>query len=489
MNPIFTSYNISKNSEKKQADGVGVQYAATNVQEACKKSTEIFFDNWSHSFGIDDSLIEIKLSPTTNSRGIFAKEGLKKGDCFLTIPSKRFISKKNILEEFQANSLLNESCTALFNDERDALIIYFMHLRYKTPESPYYKLLPKSIGVFDEWDTDSVEYQFLLHSVSPLEQQSLMERATYIKFKFNGIKHQLEKLFHPHLVSFDDYLWARIQVTSRAMEFPKDNSLVVVPIIDFANHSYRDQNAFWELTKDGKGMGLFLLKDCPKDSEIFISYEKKDQFQMLCIYGFCVADNPCEYLQLSPNMEVLFNQGISSDMTELAVEKLMSRKGELLEQLRGPESFLIHRPSKNELTPNFGCYNPTMGIFSDTYLAIMYVCILDSIPAGISFETKNPENIKDFLLYCQSRPDNDILCMWIYNIMIEEISDYISVLSESRPPGYSSPTAQSSRLDNIDILRNFNRTSLEKILHVLEDLMKEYSSRPTVILYIKENAS
>ena len=297
---------------------------------------------------------------------------------------------------------------------------------------------------------------------------------------------KLKKLLHPHQVSFEDYLWARIQVTSRAMEFPPDGSLIVVPIIDFANHSYRDQNAFWDLTNDGKQMGLFLLNECPVDSEIFISYEQKDQFQMICIYGFCAKDNPSEYLQFPPNMEVFINQSLSPEMKPLQVEELMRKKCELLEQLRGPESYLIHRPAKKEL--DLTNPNPTNNAFSDTYMAILFLCLLKSIPSEISFKTHNSEIIKDFLIYCQSRDDFEILSMFIFNIMFEELSDYISILSKSKRPE-SSSKEQLSRLDNIDILRKFNKTILEEILQLLQDLVKEFSSRPAVLQYLKENGA
>ena len=77
----------------------------------------------------------------------------------------------------------------------------------------------------------------------------------------------------------------------------------MLPLIDMCNHSFTP-NCKLQPTGDGD-LQLVTLQDIPHQQPLLISYGSLSNDFLLMDYGFVVADNPFDRVQLSFNLDLL----------------------------------------------------------------------------------------------------------------------------------------------------------------------------------------
>ncbi|KAL2912058.1 hypothetical protein HK105_208487 [Polyrhizophydium stewartii] len=151
--------------------------------------------------------------------------------------------------------------------------------------------------------------------------------------------------------TLEDFMWSNGAVWSRAMSAASaaeaapppqgktapaggwTDDLVIVPLIDFANHS-PTPNAYWCLTE--RGMELRLKEPLAEGDEIFISYGDKPNEELLFTHGFIVPGNSNRVVVFKVPVETIAAIGppVPSEEARLA----HASASELLAQMRAAQT-------------------------------------------------------------------------------------------------------------------------------------------------------
>lgn len=138
-------------------------------------------------------------------------------------------------------------------------------------------------------------------------------QKSYIIEKLEALKKDLKLIESLNLssnlkISFDDYLWSHLIITSRAFPYRIINPaadphlVMLLPIIDLLNHK-PNSKVEWSSSSNGNFKFSNLdTHDNDKDDnkiEIFNNYGPKSNAELLMGYGFVLEDNEFESLQLS----------------------------------------------------------------------------------------------------------------------------------------------------------------------------------------------
>ncbi|KAJ3121367.1 hypothetical protein HK098_003743 [Nowakowskiella sp. JEL0407] len=151
--------------------------------------------------------------------------------------------------------------------------------------------------------------------------------------EFTLLKTHLQELSGDNAVELDRWLWADAVFWSRILSFqsasdyndlelPYADDLHLVPLIDFCNHTTDEPSARWHLTPSGMEIrSTSLTASLSPGSELFFSYGRKSNVELMFIHGFCVVDNPDESIMFpAPIVELKEeNNGLAKKL-EIIVE-------------------------------------------------------------------------------------------------------------------------------------------------------------------------
>ncbi|OZJ03752.1 hypothetical protein BZG36_03068 [Bifiguratus adelaidae] len=132
----------------------------------------------------------------------------------------------------------------------------------------------------------------------------------------------------------DAVYWSRIidaesQDGDSQIGDPMENkTLMMVPLVDFANHSSTASNARWVLDTSKQTFTLVTLEGSTlrPGEQIFISYGTKSNAELLFMHGFCEPDNDVlgEWVT---SVEHVFSGETNSDMLALAKIEWLKQSG------------------------------------------------------------------------------------------------------------------------------------------------------------------
>lgn len=114
----------------------------------------------------------------------------------------------------------------------------------------------------------------------------------------------------PSLLPKKDFLWAWMCINSRClyMEVPqaKDSAdnFTMAPYVDFLNHLSEDQCG---IKIDTLGFQVFTTSAYKPNEELYFSYGPHSNEFLLCEYGFTLAQNKWNYVDITPFITLLFN--------------------------------------------------------------------------------------------------------------------------------------------------------------------------------------
>jgi hypothetical protein len=425
-----------------------------------------FMETWARDRGIIFEDAELRASKK-GGYGLFTTCNTEKRILF--VPFDQLLSLKNCGRYIDA--------VHFPIDEKQALILIFLLLR--TSRLPGYEAylshLPAEVDYPLTWEKESIEY--------------LLLEGTGMEIAFQAKEHSLQQAFDKLKGGFtlEDYIWAEHMVSSRSMESPIDSSIFVCPILDFCNHSERP-NAFWQPTHDG--IELLLNGTVGKDTELVISYGPKSNSELFFSHGFILAENPIEQSSfLPPFFELQDHPATIHDVDSLSVDPAVlcgsvKDKKELALQL-GFDSIISLQPPDNASS----IVNPSKGAVGDLSLATMYLCMLTSEQG---FKKNNgtyelngvPINRDNFLLLCKENPFYDIVSLQVWSILVDMVSQRIDGLSQEMEDEIKGINPNVSL---VELYRQDQCKSLQKILPVLEELQSSFVDTPIVQSYLSRN--
>ncbi len=258
----------------------------------------------------------IKLKPVKAfGRGIVAQEDFTKGAPVALISRKCIIragltiakSKncKKLYEEWTKENSENIMKTKTHQTMDKALIaMYLLEEKAKGKVSffhPYVDMLPPTVDYVPvTWSAEEVENWFQGSFMVPAIKS---RRNDLHNEYYQGVLSVLPEFRHRLGFTFEDYLWARVIVATRAFRIyihgPLDaieeksmsanSQIVLVPIADLLNHKKKPQTE-WTFNVALNAFTLTATQRISANSPVYDSYGDKSNFEFLLNFGFTSHD-------------------------------------------------------------------------------------------------------------------------------------------------------------------------------------------------------
>ncbi|BFZ58394.1 hypothetical protein PYCC9005_005456 [Savitreella phatthalungensis] len=243
--------------------------------------------SWASSRG---ATIENVRAGVIDGRGTCLVRVETEKDARIVIPADLLLSKDNIraFAESQPGfkELLNEwSFKVPLTHKRTLLLFFAWDRRHGSPWSEYTAALPDKIDSPVWWDDDG---RLLLvgTTVEGVAEDKRAFTAAWLRVQ----QARPEASALTKSISLDELLHYTLLIDSRAL-MSKEDDAVMVPVVDFANHSSGrppapgSQNSAWEHDRES---GEFVLATLPNvgGQELLFSYGKRSAGELLLNYGF-----------------------------------------------------------------------------------------------------------------------------------------------------------------------------------------------------------
>jgi histone-lysine N-methyltransferase SETD3 len=244
-----------------------------------------------------------------SGRGLICKNPINMGNALFQLPLAITIDKPKALEAFQG---------ALPDDINEYFAIALMLIKQKSLGSksfwsPYIDVLPTSEEVnptliWPEEDLALLETSPLVAATRSLKRK-LQSEFEMLKEKYMDAR---PDLFPPEVFTFDEYLWAFINIFSRAIRvgLQAGEEIIMCPYADLINHNpfantyivaERPFKPFNPIRGD-EVITIYADKDYRKMEQVYISYGPKSNADLLLLYGFCLDRNPFNSVEIKVSL-------------------------------------------------------------------------------------------------------------------------------------------------------------------------------------------
>ena len=260
--------------------------------------------------GLDS--LEISFRGTPNSRGIYAKTQVAKGQPIMAIPKCLLITHELISNSPTIDRLLTGTLK-LKSPKHSLLAVFLLEEFFKGKASfwePYLDTLPTDLSNFPIFYTES---QLAILKNSPLLSTVIAKKINILK-DYENICEFLGHEEFQNKFSLDDFAYCRCMVSSRIFGFEVDKKKTggFVPFADMLNHkSYDALN--WHFSDADQKFTLHSTETVEPNQQVSNSYGQKCNSRFLMNYGFIPPQNA--------NNEYRFILGITKD-TPLYLPKL-----------------------------------------------------------------------------------------------------------------------------------------------------------------------
>ncbi|OLQ11569.1 hypothetical protein AK812_SmicGene4584 [Symbiodinium microadriaticum] len=237
-------------------------------------------------------------------RGVFAREALWPDIDFCRIPQKLLITERLAEGSLTFGQALRQSAEELMPSAAGLLLLTALLLRDSAAESaraapgaggesffaPYYQALPTEVRQMPScWPAD--------HWLHAAIRGSHLERLVKAKRHSLGLEFSLlQSHAAEHIpICWEDFLWCRCMVASRAYSLPLDgvtSQRCMVPFADLLNHGQGEElsarYAFQPGSSADDGYVLMrITKPVADGREVFQTYGEKNMPTLFVDYGFC----------------------------------------------------------------------------------------------------------------------------------------------------------------------------------------------------------
>ena len=247
--------------------------------------------------------------------GLLSGKSIAPGDVLFYLETNLIINYSTVLSD-------EEFCSRIMGKPRFivCLAVYLLFRRnvLKSDERllSWYEKLPQKFNLPFSWSDE-----FISHLPFCLRQG-----ACEIRRQFDEDYREVRKSFSFVECSFDDFLWAFSIAHTRCLKWPVDVEksplldvsgdidYVLVPYADFINH--RSDALVRTEVKNGR----FHLVSCfsqKANNQVFINYGFHSNAYFLLQYGFVPPDNPHDFIEISINQILFITQYSDDDKREL----------------------------------------------------------------------------------------------------------------------------------------------------------------------------
>lgn len=244
---------------------------------------------------------DIKIKQNDNNRFLYTNKKIKKNINIFEIPHKCIMTTEmayncnivKLLNFFKYNFKSSNTPLALFLLEEKLNLNSFW--------KPYIDILPKTYNDFPQYynknELEQLKGSFII--------EFIRSRNLELEDEYNEIINFLPDYENKNKITLDDFIWAKIVVTSRGFNLKiKEKKIVcLVPLADMLNHS-KNFTTFWSFNSDKQSFILSSI-DNINIGEVFDTYGYKCNSRYLINYGFTLSSCNMSYNN-NYNCAVLF---------------------------------------------------------------------------------------------------------------------------------------------------------------------------------------
>ncbi|KAJ1630143.1 hypothetical protein T492DRAFT_1005533 [Pavlovales sp. CCMP2436] len=262
-----------------------------------------------HPLGIATTTKDQDLQPS--GRGLLATRGVRQGDPLFRVPEKVCITRRN------AKTVLGEEVATDALGEHETLALLLMVERSRGDASfwaPYLDVLPRTVG---EVNTPATATTTTTPTTTNTPATATTATTTAAATATTTtISNTTLGLASKEEMGMEQFEWAMMILFSRAINMRAMDALVLAPYADLLNHSPAS-NAIFEAEKTWMAEGYEIV--CYADrmygqmEQVYLSYGKRSNQELLLLYGFVIDRNPFD--------EVVLRVAIDPELTPRFAEK------------------------------------------------------------------------------------------------------------------------------------------------------------------------
>jgi len=221
----------------------------------------------------------------STGKGFVSSLEIKQGEELLTIPRKLLITPNIVL-----NSKIGKRLKQIENiDEEMVITIFLMHENYNggSAWAPFFKALsPISTPIlFSDHELKELEGTFLLEETVELKAQYQQEWE-HIYDSFSQIQGAIEDIY-----SWENYIWARTLVNSRAMPIEIDGvtqlTFIPLPVLPYHNANAK---LIFRFNKESDSLSMYTLTSYGKNGRISHCYAHSNH-KLFLDHGLVIEGN------------------------------------------------------------------------------------------------------------------------------------------------------------------------------------------------------
>ncbi|KAG3098139.1 hypothetical protein PI124_g16948 [Phytophthora idaei] len=256
------------------------------------------FLQWLQDNGATFPKLQWPVTTPNGLRGAVATESIATSEPMLCIPQRLLISEELCWQDPQLGPVFRDNRDVFTRDDpiMALFIVRELLLEERSFFHPYLAILPYPESVQD-WTHDELR---------ELHDERLVDAATrrsseidvYYRRVATRLQEKYSEEFPETLYTFDKFkfAWKTIQARTFGRRLPWTT---LVPFADCLNHS----NVATKYDFDVNDNGLFRLypsatTSFAKGVEVFNSYGRRSNFQLLLDYGFALTDNEWDYVDV-----------------------------------------------------------------------------------------------------------------------------------------------------------------------------------------------
>lgn len=256
-----------------------------------KEETE--FLHWLRARGEVEARSSVTVGTSLHGRGLFALRPIQEGERILKISKNLIITPDKLHEELK--SLLHKGIS---NCARLALVILAeQHAGQASEWAPYITSLPQLGALHNTVLWTDVELE-MIHQSSSVYCQTLQFRASILE-EFAAIQHVFQHC--PHIfgqnVTLRDFRHAYALVNSRAWGVGPENTVGLVPFVDFLNHDPHSQS-FLSFDNEYEYAEVIADRDYAPGEHICINYGRFGNDVLSVTFGFTLEYNPFDQVEV-----------------------------------------------------------------------------------------------------------------------------------------------------------------------------------------------
>ncbi|KAI8320925.1 SET domain-containing protein, partial [Martensiomyces pterosporus] len=268
--------------------------------------------DWCKMQGLPKTKLTLAYFPDT-FRGMMATRDIDQGEDIIRVPERLLVTASKVRRLTMARAKADSSSAAgmggwdLSEHQSLAYWVYTeAELGQRSEWHSYISTLPRdfaSVPLF-------VGAKWVLSRLPHSMRQKIAEQQSRL---FNDWTHTCASLSAANsrpVTSWRLYVWAWLAVNTRCIHLGRhsaqtdilrpisgDDSIALAPVLDFLNHSGQADVSV-RFDEKQKCFSIRTNRPYAKGQEVFISYGPHDNRFMLAEYGFVLAHNPFQFLEL-----------------------------------------------------------------------------------------------------------------------------------------------------------------------------------------------